>query len=49
MDFVSAISSDNINRKCLKVETVFTFSQLKVETVSTFGKLKVETDLPLSS
>jgi hypothetical protein len=29
--------------KCLKVETVSTFSQLKVETVSTFCKLKVET------
>ena len=30
-------------RKCLKVETVSTFSQLKVETVCTFCKLKVET------
>ena len=29
--------------KCLKVETVSTYSQLKVETVSTFSKLKVET------
>ena len=31
--------------KCLKVETVSTFSKLKVETVSTFTDLKVETQL----
>ena len=30
-------------RKCLKVETVSTYSRLKVETVSTFSQLKEET------
>ena len=40
---LSPSASLNIWWKCLKVETVSTFSQLKEETVSTFSELKVET------